>query len=80
MYAEYYLMPDNISANGRNYVTQIMLRKIDETFGAREGVKGRRIEMMKAPDDISANGRNYVTRIILRETDETVEPGYYLGK
>ena len=53
---------------------------MDETFGAREGVKGRRIEMMKAPDDISANGRNYVTRIILRETDETVEPGYYLGK
>lgn len=38
-------MPDNISANGRNFLV-------------REGVKGRRMEMMKAPDDISANGRN----------------------
>lgn len=38
-------MPDDISANRRN-------------FWAREGVKGRRMEMMKAPDDISANGRN----------------------
>ena len=38
-------MPDNISANGRNFL-------------ARDGVKERRMEMMKAPDDISANGRN----------------------
>ncbi len=38
-------MPDNISANGRNFL-------------ARDGVKERQIEMMKAPDDISANGRN----------------------
>ena len=30
LYAEYYLMPDNISANGRNFL-------------ARDGVKGRRI-------------------------------------
>ncbi len=56
---EYYLMPDNISGNERN-------------FFARDGVKERRIEMMKAPDDISANKRNYVTRIILREMDETI--------
>ena len=59
LYAEYYLMPDNISANGRNFL-------------ARDGVKERRIEMMKAPDNISANKRNYVTRIMLREMDETI--------
>lgn len=59
LHAEYYLMPDNISANGRNFL-------------ARDGVKERRIEMMKAPDAISANRRNYVTRIILREINETM--------
>ena len=28
-------MPDNISANGRNYVTRIILRETDETFERR---------------------------------------------
>ena len=54
LYAEYYLMPDNISANGRNFL-------------ARDGVKGRRMEMMKAPDNISANGRNL--RICFRRAE-----------
>ena len=67
LYAEYYLMPDNISANGRNFL-------------ARDGVKGRRMEMMKAPDNISANGRNFLARdgvkgrrIIYRQMDEIYE-------
>ena len=68
------------SANGRNYVTRIILREMDETFWAREGVKGRRMEMMKAPDDISANGRNFLARegvkerrMLFRQMDETYE-------
>ena len=40
---------------------------MDETFWAMEGVKGRRMEMMKAPDNISANGRNL--RICFRRAE-----------
>ena len=58
-------MPDNISANGRNFLGEGGRERASDAISAN----GQNLRM---PDDISANGRNYVTRIILREINETM--------